>query len=286
MSVGGRQRLRGGRLLAPLLLVAGSLLSALALLAGWAQWQLTDTRQWGDTSDKLIERQEIRERLAEYVVDEVRSASGGGVPPALGSELERRIEGELATPRAERIWRATSTEAHRELVRVIEDGDSTSGDLVVLDLRRLIQAVASEIGVPLAVVPTGAGQITIVAGDQVRGARENAGRLERAADVLLVAAPLVLLLAVAVARGWRVRALAGVGVAVAVAGVLVLLTRALVGANVVDELVISAADRDAGEAAWSAGTSLLATMAAVAIGAGLALALIAGIVARPQPRYL
>jgi hypothetical protein len=261
-------------------------LTALALLAGWAQWQLTDTSQWGETSDKLIAREEVRERIADYVVDELRSAAGGSLPPVLGSALEGRIESELESNRSKRIWRATTTEAHRELVRVIEEGDATSGELVVLDLRRLIEAVAREIGVPIGVVPAGVGQVTIVAGDQVRGARENAGRLERAAAVLLVAAPLVLLLAVAVARGWRMRALAGVGVAVAVAGVLVLLTRALVGANVVDELVVSAADRDGGEAAWSAGTSLLATMAAAAIAGGAALALLAGVVGRPRQRYL
>jgi hypothetical protein len=76
-------------------------------------------------------------------------------------------------------------------------------------------------------------------------------------------------------------------VAVAVAGVLVLVTRALVGANVVGDLTDSAADRDAAEAAWSAGTSLLATMAGVSIAGGLALALLAGVVGRPaRPRYL
>jgi hypothetical protein len=268
------------------LLAAGSVLTALALLAGWAHWQLTDTRQWGDTSAKLLERDEVRERLAEYLVDELRAATGGVLPSVVGSGLERGIERELRSARSERVWRAATTEAHRELVRLIEDGETTSGDVVVLDLRRLIQSVARELGVPLALVPSGIGQLTIVAGDEVRGGRDNARRLERAAAVLLVAAPLVLLMAVAVASGWRMRALAGVGVAIAVAGALVLLTRALVGAHIVDVLVASAADRDAGDAAWSAGTSLLETMAVFAIAAGLALALAAGVAARPRPRHL
>ena len=268
------------------MLVAGSVLTALALLAGWAQWQLTDTRQWGDTSEKLIERQEVRDRVAEYVVDELRRASGGAVPSVLGSALENRIAGELESARAKRVWRAATTESHRELVRLIEDSSSSEDDVVVLDLRRLIQAVARELGVPVGVVPAGVGRVTIVAGDQVRGARDNAGRLERAAGVLLIAAPLTLLLAVAVASGWRMRALAGVGVAIALAGVLVLITRALVGANVVAELTASAADEEAGDAAWAAGTSLLATMAGVAIAAGLALALLAGVVGRPRRGYL
>ena len=281
-----RARRRGGLLLAPVLLVVGSALTALALLAGWAQWQLTDTRQWGDTSEKLIEREEVRARVAEFVVDEVRAASGGNVPALLGSALEGRIEGELESARAKRVWRAATTESHHELVRLVEDSGSTDGEQVTLDLSRLIAAVAREIGVPLAVVPEGVGRVTIIAGDEVRGARENAGRLERAAAVLLVAAPLVLLMAVAVASGWRRRALAGVGVAVAVAGVLVLVTRALVGADIVSDLAPSATDRDAAEAAWSAGTSLLATMAILAIAAGAALALLAGVVGRPRERYL
>ena len=218
---------------------------------------------------------------------EVRQASGGALPSVLESGLERGIERELESSRSERVWRAATTEAHRELVRLIEDPGASDGDLVTLDLRRLIDSVARELGVPLAVVPQGVGQITIVAGDEVRGARENAGRLERAAVVLLIAAPLVLLLAVAAARGWHMRALAGAGISIAVAGVAVLVVRALVGENVVGDLIATAADRDAAEAAWSAGTSLLATMAYVAIAAGVALALLAGVVARPQrPRYL
>jgi len=59
-------------LLTPLLLVISCLLTALALLAGWAQWQLLDNDAWAGTSAKLLDREEIRDRVAVYLVDELR----------------------------------------------------------------------------------------------------------------------------------------------------------------------------------------------------------------------
>jgi hypothetical protein len=263
-----------------MLLVIGSVLTALAILAGWAQWQLLDTGAWRDTSGRLLERQEIRDRLAEYVVAEVRKASGGALPPAAGDRLERTVARQLGSRRVERAWRASTTEAHRELVRLIEDDSASRGDVVTLDLRPLIRAVARELGIPLPAVPASVGQVTIVAGNQVRGAREAADQLQRTAAVLLILAPLTLLLAVLAATGWRVRAIAGVGVAVAAAGGLVLLARALVGAHVVEVLTPSGGDDAAAAAAWSVGTSQLAWIAGAAVVVGLLVAVVASLAAR------
>jgi hypothetical protein len=261
-------------------------MTALALLAGWAQWQLVDTQRWGDTGQEILQREPVRRRIAEYIVQEVRRSAGGTLPPQLRA-LEPAVERELGSERSARAWRIATTEAHRELVRVIDTGGSGPGDVVVLDLHRLLRSVARDLRLPPPHISASAARITIVAGDQIRGARQAAHRLERIALLLSIAAPLTFALALATARGWRLRALAGVGLAVAGAGVLVLLTRALVGANVVDVLAASARDRDAVAAAWSAGTSSLAQMAVIAIAAGLAVALAAGVAARPRrERYL
>ena len=277
-------RRRGGRVLTPVLLVAGSLLTALALLAGWAQWQLLDTGAWGDTSERLLDRPEIRDRVAEYVVDEVRRASGGSLPREAGPGLERRVAAELDGARPGRVWRSATTEAHRDLVRVVEDDGAARGDGVTLDLQRLIRAVAVELGLPLPATPEGAGEVTIVSGGQARGAREGAAQLERTATVLLIGGPLVLLLAVLAAAGWRMRALSGAGLAVAAAGAIVLAARALVGAGVVETLAPARSDREAAEAVWSVGTSMLGAMAWVAIVGGLALAVAAVVAAARAPR--
>ena len=261
------------------------MLTALALLAGWAQWELLDDGAWAGTSEKLLERKEIRERLAVYLVNEVDSAASGVVPPVAEGDLDSRVADELDSARSKRVWRAANLEAHRELVRLIEDDDATRGDVVTLDLRRLIRSVARAGGVSVPAISASTAQISVVAGDQVRGAREAADRLQRVAVVLLIAAPLVLLLAVLAATGWRRRALAGAGVAVAVAGGVVLLARALVGAHVVDVLTPNRADRDAVEAAWSVGTSSLAWAAGAAIVAGLVVA-VAASVAAPRERHL
>ena len=267
-------------MLTPLLLMIGCLLTALALLAGWAQWQLLDNDAWAGTSAKLLDREEIRDRVAVYLVDELRRADGGAVPAALSGALEDRVADELDSSRSKRVWRAANREAHRELVRLIEDDDATQGDVVTLDLRSLIRTVARELRIPLPPVPAGTARLEVVAGNEVRGAREAADQLQRTAAILLIAAPLVLLLAVLAATGWRRRALAGAGIAVAVAGGIVLLARALVGAHVVEVLTPNEADRDAVGAAWSVGTSGLAWMAGAAVVVGLVVALLANVAAR------
>lgn len=276
----------GGRLLTPVLLAVGAALTALALLAGWAQWQLVDSQAWGDTSQRLLERSEVRDRVSQYVVAEVRKSSGGALTPELGDRLDREVSRQLATPRSERVWRRVTADAHRQLVDLIHNDATGRGDVVVLDLRPLIRSAARDLAVPLPAVPAGVGRVTIVAGDQVRGAREAADRLERTATVLLIAAPLVLLLAIGLARGWRVRALAGAGISIAVGGGLVLVARGLVGAHVVDVLTPSGAGRDAVAAAWSVGTSSLSSLAVGAIVAGLVIAAGASIAARPRARHL
>ena len=271
-------------MLTPLLLVVATFVTAGAILAGWAQWQLLDTGSWRATSGKLLERKEIRDRLAVYVAGQVRGAAGTALPPVIDAGLRRAVARGLETASARRSWRAATAEAHRELVHLIEDDERVRGDVVTLDLRPVIRAVAREDGIPLPALPETLGQVDVVAGDQVRGAREAADRLHRVAIVLLVVAPLRLLLAVVLARGWRARAIAGAGVSVAASGALVLLARALVGAHVVDVLAPAPTDHDAVAAAWSVSTSQLAFAAGAAIVAGLLVALVATVAGRAQPR--
>jgi hypothetical protein len=258
--------------------------TALALLAGWAQWQLLDNGAWAGTSEKLLERDEIRERLADFLVDEVRGTSGGAIRQEPGEALDDRVADELESDRSKRVWRVVTSEAHLELVRLIEDDKAARGDEVVLDLRPLIRSVARELNIPLGGLSANTAQIEIVAGDEVRGARNAADQLQRTAAVLLIAAPLILLLAVLAATGWRLRALAGAGVAVVAAGGLVLVARALVGAHIVEVLTANSADRDAVGAAWSVGTSLLAWMSGAAIVVGLAVAVGANVAAGSRER--
>jgi hypothetical protein len=242
---------------------------------------LLDDDAWAGTSEKLLDREEIRDRVAVYLVDELeRTGGSAGVPAGLSGDLEDRVADELDSRRSKRVWRAANTEAHRELVRLIEDGDASSRDVVTLDLRPLIRAVARALEIPIPAVPAGTAQLEVVAGDEVRGAREAADRLQQTAALLIVLAALALVLAVLAADGWRSRALAGAGIAVAVAGAIVLLARALIGAHVVEVLTPNSADRDAVSAAWSVGTSGLAWMAGAAIVVGLVVALAGNVAAR------
>jgi hypothetical protein len=267
-------------LLTPLLLMIGCLLTALALLAGWAQWQLLDNDAWAGTSAKLLDREEIRDRVAVYLVDELERSSPASIPAGGRNLLVERVSDELDSSRSKRVWRAANREAHRELVRLIEDDSASSSDVVTLDLRPLIRTLSRTLEIPVPPLGQDTAQMHVVAGDQVRAAREGVDQLQRVAAVLLIAAPLVLFLAVAAATGWRRRAAAGAGIAVALAGGIVLLARALVGAQVVEALTANEADRDAVGAAWSAGTSGLAWAAGAAIVVGLVVAVAANVAGR------
>ena len=104
------------------------------------------------------------------------------------------------------------------------------------------------------------------------------------AYVLPALALLALLLAIALSPGRRRRALLAAGIAAVVAGGASLIIRALIGAQVVDELSSSEAVRPAASAAWSIATSLLVELALLTIAAGAALVLATAISLLLRPR--
>ena len=261
-----------------LLLVVASALTAVALLAMWARNELVDSSKFADTSTDLIKDQAIRDEVSRYLV--ARGRIAGELSAGERRTLRRQVSTALDSPRAERLWGVAAENAHEQLVALIEDDHA---DAAVLDLRPIMRAIASELNLPDPgpTLSPGAGQVTILAGTQLRAARQVADSLQRTATALLIATLLVIGIAIALASGWRRGAVAGAAIAVAVGAAVVLIARSLVGDHVVNVLVPDGSTRGAAHNAWSIGTSGLESYAVIALVVA-AIALAAAALLRPR----
>ena len=62
---------RGRRRLVKFLIALGSLLAFLSVFAIWTERQALNTDDWVATSGRLIENEEIRSAVADYLVDQL-----------------------------------------------------------------------------------------------------------------------------------------------------------------------------------------------------------------------
>jgi hypothetical protein len=264
------------------LLMLGSVLTSFALLATWAKVQLLDSQRFSDTSIELLEDDAIRAQLSEYLVTEV---SGGRISAEQEARLQETVKTALDSAPARRAWETAVTDAHAQLVELVQD--PAAGD-ARLDLARLVRVTAEQVGIPASALDTApeSYRVTILRSNQLEEVRDTADQLERISTILLLATGAVLLLAVALAVDWRRGALAGAAVAVAVGAAVVLIARALVGDHVVSELAAGSGADDAAQSAWSIGTSMLATFAVVAIVVAAIVVAAAAFARRPKPNPL
>ena len=62
---------RGRRRTVKALVALGSVLAFLSVFAIWVERQALDTDDWVSTSGRLLENEEIRTKLADYLVDQL-----------------------------------------------------------------------------------------------------------------------------------------------------------------------------------------------------------------------
>jgi hypothetical protein len=277
-----------------------SLVAVLAILAAWANRQLFETDSWVETSTALLEREEIRDALASYLVSElyihvdVEGEIAAVLPkpvkplagPAAGGlrqgaeEIARRA---LDEPRLQALWADANREAHELLIEVLEGGGetvSTEEGAVVLDLTTILERVADRTGIPGDVaeqLPPEAASLEILRSDQLAAAQDGAHLLHTLAWVLGVLTLLLYALAVFLGGERRREVLRAVGFSFVAVGAFVLIVRGYAGGVVVDELTASAADEPAVAATWEIGTSLLSEAAGAAILYGIAIVVAAWI---------
>lgn len=147
--------------LARLLAVVAGLLLPLALTASWVERTATDTDDWVTATARVPEDPDVRAAVAQRVQDVVlRSVADAGVPTAalealggedlLASAVRDAVDAAVTSEALDRAWRAGNREAHRELVRALED--PASDRTVRIDLALLVQPALDELrssGLPL-----------------------------------------------------------------------------------------------------------------------------------------
>ncbi|HEY8815821.1 MAG TPA: SHOCT domain-containing protein [Candidatus Dormibacteraeota bacterium] len=293
-----RKRTSGHPRIVAALLVIGTLIAFLAIFSIWVNRQALNTDNWVNTSDKLLQNEEVKTQLSNYLADQlftnvdVQAELEKTFPPRLAplagpaagalhqlapKVAERALEGS----RAESLWSAANRGAHETLLKILNDEGSsvsTSGGEVTLDLKSLLSESSGQLGVAgklASKIPPDAAQLTILKSDQLSAAQDISKLVRKLPIVLTLLALFLYGLAIYLAGSRRRQALRSVGFGFIVAGVLSLLLRELGGGAVVDTLAGTEAVKPAVESVWSIGTGLLVTVAVSAITFGILLAIAA-----------
>ena len=172
----------------------------------------------------------------------------------------------LATSRFQQLWKNANRTAHQTLIAIIEDKGnvvSTNNGEVDLKLRPLIVQASDQIGLGgdiASKLPPDAGTLKILRSDQLGLAQTIAKLIRGLALVSTLLALGFFALAIYLSRGYRWITVLASGIALVLVGIVVLILRDVIGNIVVDQLATENA-KSAADAAWSIGTSLLASIA-------------------------
>jgi hypothetical protein len=269
---------RGRRFGVATLLVLGTLLTTAFGLGLWAQRQALDTDNWVDTSAQLLEDEEIRVALGNFVVDRLYSSEAVEqrleevLPPDLQrlagpaaaglKELARRNAPRvLGTAAALNAWEAANRRAHETLLAIVE-GD-VGERAISLNLGELIEEVASGTGLPTSAVeriPPNVRNLQIASGGQVEDVRQWLDLFKTLVWVLLGLSLACFAGAIALARDRR-RMVLNVGACLMFVAVALFAIRSLAGQALVDALAEAPNAHDVADDAWKIATSLLVDVA-------------------------
>jgi hypothetical protein len=281
----------GHRKLSVALVVAGTIVTLLAIFSIWANRQLLNTDNWVSTSDRLISNEKVDERLANYLAEEVftgerleakleealppklaplASVVAGGLH-GLAPQIAQRL---LEAPKVQALWSDANRKAHEELLQVLDGGGTTvttENGTVTLDLKPIVETLgervgANELGEQL---PVGAGRLTIIHSDELEAAQKGVKLLRHLPIVLTLLALILFGLGIWFGGPRRREALRAVGIGFFVAGAIVLLLRTLGGHYVVDALAKTDSGKPAFHEVWEIATSLLADVARSTLAFGV-----------------
>ncbi len=279
---------RQHRKLGVALIVVGALVAFLAVFSIWANRQLLETDNWVKTSSELLEDEEIRTQLSNFMVDtlyanvDIQGELQQALPPrlqplaapaagAIRQLIDQLANEALQRPRVQQAWETINRAAHEKLITVVEDD---TGEPVTLDLGTIVEEVGSQAGLNVAgKLPPDAGQIEVIPADDLSGARQIVNLIEKLAVWLTLLALILFGVAIYLARGWRREALRAVGFAFIVVGIAIAAVRGLAGNYVVDALASTAAVEPAVQDTWDISTSLLSGGAGAMVFYGIVIVL-------------
>jgi Short C-terminal domain len=274
------------------LVVLGSVLAFLSVFAIWTERQALNTNDWVDTSGKLIQNEEIRSAVGNYLVDQLYANVNvekelEGILPGETKQLAGPVSGGLRqvagsgadevlkSSTAQELWKDSNRAAHEQLLAVLEnkkEAVSTAEGQVTLNLGSLVTNLADQVGIGTQLaekLPPDAGQITILRSDQLKTAQDIAVGIKGLALLLSLLTLLAFGVAIYLSRDGRWVTVLFCGVALVAAGFAVIVFRSIAGGIVVDQLVKDESVKSAAEAAWSISTSLMVSIATTVIVIGV-----------------
>jgi hypothetical protein len=265
------------------LVVLGTIVAFVSVLAIWVGRLALDTDTWVDTSDELLQDDEVRAVLAATLTDKLYSSVDVAgqlravLPPAAQSlagpaaaglrELtERRANQFLTRPRVVEAWSDINRVTHERFVRIVK-GESeavqTQNGNVVLVLRPLLAQLADQVGLADAAarLPANAGTIVVMKSDQLDTLKTIMKILDAVASWLWAVAVALWALAVYLSPGRKLKTLRGIAFGLLFVGLAVLAVIRVGGKFVVDNLVQVQANEQAAEDAFGIVTATLRTSA-------------------------
>lgn len=283
----------------------GLFLALLSLLAGYIRFQALDTDTVKGTAEELIADDQIRDQVAASLVDalyaniDVAAAleqklpadqKGLAGPAAAGLRefSDRAATRMLERPRVQALWVTTVTQAHRQLIRVLDDdlrGVSTENGAVVLDLQPLVIQLGNRVAIVGNVAEQlgpDAGRVEIMQADQLETAQDLTQILKFLGMWLWLLPIALWAAALWIARGNRRSILKMIAVGSILIGLIVLVLRRVGGSYVVDSLVASISVQPAANDAWDILTSQLRDGGFTFVGLGVII-LVALWLAGPSP---
>ena len=149
------------------LIVLASILLVFSIIANWVQTELLDTNQVVDTTDQILQNEDVQEQLSIYAVGQLyanvdvggeiakklpASAQPLAAPLAAASQqLATNVaEKALASPAVQGLVSTAVATAHGEFVSLIDNKDqyvSTTGGTVTLEYGSVIADLAARLGV-------------------------------------------------------------------------------------------------------------------------------------------
>jgi hypothetical protein len=285
-----------------LLALATGLLIA-ATLTLWLKREALDADRWAGTSRELLQNDQVRGALSEYMVDELyqnvnvavqlrqrlpEQAQALAAPLAVGLRevAARAANFLLERPQVQELWEGINRRAAGELVAVLDGkpvlGAKTDNGEVVLDLRPFVQKVAGLIGVSTDELPSDAGRLVLLRSGELKTAQQGVRALRVLSVFLVVVVLFLYALAVVLAAGRRRVTLRAIGWALVVAAVLLLVVRRLAGGYLADRLA-GAQFHAAANSAWLVATDLLRAMATLILVVGLLLVLAVSLAGPTRP---
>jgi hypothetical protein len=270
--------MRSRRIGVGVLLVLGTLFWTAFGLGVWANRQALDTDNWVETSDELLENEQIRSTLSFFIVDQLYDSAA--VQARLEDVLPPRLEGlaapaaaglkEIARRNAPRVlgsaaalkaWESANRAAHGTLIDIVDNGVQERS--LSLDLKSLVGEVASGTGLPANAadkLPANVANVEIASSEQLDNVRQLLHLFKTIVWLLLGLAVAAFAGAIALAADRR-KTVLKVGGCMMFAAIAILAFRTLAGKAIVDSLADAPNAHAIAGDVWNIATRLMVDVA-------------------------